>query len=207
MNRKKIIFVLLFACIIYPLSAQAATVDELLMHKASKEKAFWGNYYENILWISHTPTRSGKPADDFDSVQGDDRGQTDIGKVDTDGDGKDEIIKVIWGEGVSDHSLDIELYEDEAMSELVAKFTPFGIQPNFKVTDPDENGKKEIIIWGGIWDQRIAGEDGVKVYEGHSAPHRYIAATYKLVKGKYCLWHLYTTNNKYEPFCVEQPEE
>jgi len=128
-------------------------------------------------------------------------------RIDIDNDGKKELIKVIYGAGVSDKPLTIEVYKDgELISTLKGEF---GIQSNYKIEDVDNDGKKEIIIWSGLWDFRMAGEDGVteETYEGHSAPHRYIVATYKLLRGEYYLWDIYTTKKKYEPFCEQQPRE
>ena len=55
----------------------------------------------------------------------------------------------------------------------------------------------------------MPGEDGVteKTSEGHSAPHRYVVATYKLVRDEYYLWDVYTTKKKYDPFCEKQPSK
>lgn len=129
-------------------------------------------------------------------------------KIDIDNDGKKELIKVIYGEGVSDKPLTIEVYKDnKVISTLKGQFG--GIQSNYKIEDVDNDGKKEIIIWSGIWDFRLPNEDDIteKTYEGHSAPHRYIVATYKLLRGQYYLWDIHTTKKKYEPFCEEQPKE
>ena len=128
-------------------------------------------------------------------------------KMDIDNDGKDELIKVMYGEGVSDKPLTIEVYKDgKIISTLRGEF---GIQSNYKIEDVDNDKRKEIVIWSGLWDFRMAGEDGItdQTYEGHSAPHRYIVATYKLLRGQYYLWDIYTTKKKYEPFCEKQPEE
>jgi len=128
-------------------------------------------------------------------------------KIDLDNDNKPEVVKILYGPGVSDKFLTIEVYkEGKLISTLKGEF---GIQSNYKIDDIDEDGKKEIIIWSGLWDPRMAGEDGVteKTYEGHSATHRYVVATYKLIRGQYCLWDVYTTKKKYEPFCEEQPRE
>lgn len=127
-------------------------------------------------------------------------------KIDLEGDKKQELVKVMYGPGVSDKYLEIEIYKsDKLISKLKGEF---GIQPNYKIEDVDRDGKQEIIIWSGIWDPRMPGEEGVTeaTYEGHSAPHRYIVATYKLIRGEYYLWDIYTTKRKYEPFCEEQPK-
>lgn len=126
-------------------------------------------------------------------------------KIDLDGDKKPEEVKVMYGPGVSDKFLEIEVYKaSKLMSTLKGEH---GIQSNYKIADMDKDGKQEIIIWSGIWDPRMPGEDGVTeaTYEGHSAPHRYIVATYKLIRGKYYLWDIYTTKKKYDPFCEQQP--
>lgn len=126
-------------------------------------------------------------------------------KIDMDGDGKQELVRINYGEGVSDKFLTIEVYKANKLIDTIKG--EFGIQSNYKIDDIDKDGKKEIIIWSGIWDPRMPGEDGVteSIYEGHSAPHRYVVATYKLIRGRYQLWDVYTTKKKYEPFCEEQP--
>ena len=128
-------------------------------------------------------------------------------KLDLDGDKKPELVKVLYGLGMSNKPLTIEVYRDgNVVSTLNDKF---GIQSNYKIEDVDNDGKQEIIIWSGIWDPRTLGEEGVTeaTYEGHSAPHRYIVATYKLIRGQYYLWDIYTTKKKYEPFCEKVPRQ
>lgn len=127
-------------------------------------------------------------------------------KIDLDGDKKSELVKVIYGLGVSDKFLTIEVYKaGKLISTLKGEY---GIQSNYKIEDVDKDGKQEIIIWSGLWDFRMPGEDGVTevTYEGHSTPHRYVVATYKLIRGQYYLWDIYTTKNKYGPFCEEMPK-
>ena len=128
-------------------------------------------------------------------------------KIDLDGDRTDELIKVLYGHGISDKYLTIEVYKNGKLISILK--SEFGIQSNYKIEDIDNDGKKEIIIWSGLWDFRIAGEDGIteSTYEGHSAPHRYVVSTYKLPRGEYYLWEIYTTRKKYEPFCEEQPKK
>ena len=128
-------------------------------------------------------------------------------RIDIDNDGKEELIKVIYGGGVSDKPITIEVYKDDKLISTLKG--EFGIQSNYKIEDVDNDGKKEIIIWSGLWDFRMAGEEGVteETYEGHSAPHRYVVAIYKLLRGQYYLWDIYATKKKYEPFCEEQPKE
>ena len=35
-------------------SAYAVTFDDMLVHRSSSSQPFWGDYYKNIKWISHT---------------------------------------------------------------------------------------------------------------------------------------------------------
>ncbi len=126
-------------------------------------------------------------------------------QIDLDGDKINELVKVLYGPGVSEKALTIEVYR---IGKLISTLkSEFGIQSNYKIEDIDNDGKKEIIIWSGLWDSRLAGEDGIteEIYEGHSGPHRYVVATYKLIRDQYTLWDIYTTKKKYEPFCEEQP--
>ena len=126
--------------------------------------------------------------------------------IDLFGDNTKELVKVIYSSGISDKSLTIEIYKDKKLISTLKG--DYGIQSNYKIDDLYHDGKKEIIIWSGLWDFRLPGEDGItdKTYEGHSAPHRYIVAIYKPVRGEYCLWDIYTTKKKYEPFSEEMPE-
>jgi hypothetical protein len=125
-------------------------------------------------------------------------------QIDVDGDGANELVKIIYGPGVSNKHLTIEVRKDgELMSTLEGEF---GVQSNYRIEDVDGDGKKEIIIWSGLWDPRLPGEEGVTAYEGHSSPHRYVVATYKLLRSQYTLWDIFTTKNKYEPYCEEMPE-
>jgi len=191
----------MFMC---PLISNAGDVADRLTVQPSSAKPFFGYKYENIKWVEHSRDALGdQGVENADEAYR--QGQTDIGLSDLDGDGKDETLKVIWGGGVSDHSLKIEVLKDEKVVSTL--HNEFGIQPNFKVEDVDNDGKKEIIIWSGLWDFRLPGEDGVteETCEGHSQPHRYVVATYKLMRGEYYLWDAYTTKKKYEPFCEEQP--
>lgn len=164
-------------------------------------QVFLGYRYSNIKWTKHVPLNTA----DYGEGEAGSGGQEDMGEVDLDGDKKPEIIKAIWGPGVSDHSLKVEVYKGK---KKIGEIKPLaGIQSNFEVKDIDHDGKMETVIWGGLWDPRIAGEDGVteKTYEGHSDPHRYVVATYKLIRGEYSFWDVYTTKKKYEPFCEKQP--
>ncbi|MFC1709767.1 hypothetical protein ACFL2J_06930 [Candidatus Omnitrophota bacterium] len=201
---KMILLVLLVAMYLYPLQVDAATEEGPLLRYD----------YEHIEWVSHTPYLPDEMEGEVISPdEADYRGQVDMGEVDVDGDGIKEAIKVVWGGGVSDHSLTIEVYKDDKLISTLNGV--HGIQSNFKIKDADGDGRKEIIIWSGLWDFRMPGEDDITEdnYEGHSGPHRYVVATYKLIKGnefrpdKYYLWDIYTTKKKYEPFCEAQPEE
>lgn len=171
----------------------AETPEHTKKTVAAQGEAFLGYFYKNIKWIKHIPG----VADDFSG------GQTDVGEVDLDGDKKPETIKVIWGPGVSDRSLTIELYKDNKKMDTLKPL--YGIQSNFSVEDVDKDNRKEIVIWSGLWDPRLEGEDGSTDYEGHSADHRYLVVTYKLIRGEYYLWEAYTTKKKYEPFGEKQP--
>jgi hypothetical protein len=170
-------------------------MDDMLLHKPSTAQPFMGEQ-KNIKWTKHTPLTTKEDAEEGYS------GQIDEGNVDLFDNGEDTTIRVTWDGGVTDHHLTIEI------PELGVKLTnEYGIQPNYAIQDADKDGKKEIIIWSGLWDPRMPGEDGVieTTYEGHSASHRYVVATYKLIRGQYYLWDIYTTKKKYEPFCKEQP--
>lgn len=152
----------------------------------SDDKPFMDGYYENIRWTEHTvyPTFG----------ESDRKGQIDEGKVDVDGDGVEEEIKVIWGEGVTDHSLAIEITRFQPENVSLGTLGPVaGIQPNYKLEDLDADGKLEVIVWGGLWDYEIS-------QEAELGPHRYVVAIYRLLSGGYALWDVYTTRTKYNPF-------
>lgn len=201
MNRNSLVIILLGICLC-PLTANAMTFDDMLIHRSSDKQPFWGDYYKNIKWISHTPT-DGKPSEE----EADFRGQVDIGLVDLDSDSKEETIKVIWGPGVSDHSLTIELYRDSEMKELVSRLEPGGIQPNFKVEDVDNDGKIEVILWGAVSDPNMSQDisDESKPFEGHSDSHLFQVDVYKIGEDSRRLQKSYISKQKYEPFCEEQP--
>lgn len=188
------ILIIIFLC---PLAANAVTFDDMLIHHPSNAQPFWGYIYKNIKWVSHMPA----PAVGGDPEEGeaDYRGQIDRGLVDLNGDGKKETIKVIWGEGVSDHSLTIELYED---NKKFATLQPKGIQPNFKVEDLDSDGSLEVTLWGAIADSNMSQDisDESKAFEAHSVSHLFLVDIYKLKKGKCIFLKEYVTKNKYEPF-------
>jgi len=200
MLKRIYILVIIF---LYPLAANALTFDEMLVRHPSKSQPFMGEQ-KNIKWVSHTPDG---PEEAFTgpNAEADDRGQIDVGEIDLDSDGKSETVKVIWHGGVSDHGLVIEVYKDNKLISTLKG--EYGIQSNYKIENVDSDNKKEIIIWSGLWDFRMPGEDGVTEdnYEGHSGLHRYVVAIYKFFRGEYYLWDIYTTKKKYEPFCEEQP--
>ena len=202
MNKKQLI--LLLALLLIPLSAMAVTFDDMLVHKPSNTQTFWEYHYKNITWVSHSPV----PVPDYytSDEEADNRGQIDIGKVDLDGDGKAETIKVIWGPGVSDHSLEIELYKGK---NKFGSFDAPGIQPNFKLEDIDGDKKLELVIWGAVADPKMSQivTDKSKSFEGHSDPHLFKVRSYKLKQGEYKLFQEYISKKKYEPFCEEQPKK
>ena len=178
----------------------------MLRHKASDSQPFWGNHYRNIKWIKHKPYLPEEMKGEIiDPEEADYRGQIDIGLVDLDGDKKDETIKVVWGPGVSDHSLTIELVKD---GKKIATLVPKGVQPNFKVEDIDSDGNMEIVLWGAVNDPAMSqlASDESKSFEGHSAPHLFMVSIYRLIGDQYELSEEYTTKQKYEPFCEEQPK-
>ncbi len=212
MNNKHLVLVLVLAIWFIPLPSRAVTFDDMLGHHPSKTHPFMGEH-KNIKWVSHTPytlknaeeEKAAEEAVTGPNAEADDRGQVDIGKIDLDGDGKDETIKVIWNGGVTDHFLTIEVYKDKKLISTLKG--EYGIQSNYKIEDVDKDGRQEIIIWSGLWDFRLPGEEGIteETYEGHSGLHRYVVATYKLIRGEYYLWDIYTTKKKYWPFSEEQP--
>jgi hypothetical protein len=212
MNKKQFLVSWVLAICLCPLIADAITFNDMLMWHPSKSQPFMGEH-KNIKWVAHTPDSLEDPEAEkaaLEAVTGpdaeaDNRGQIDEGRIDLDGDGKDETIKVIWYGGVSDHGLAIEVYTDNKLISTLKG--EYGIQSNYKIEDVDSDNKKEIIIWSGLWDFRMGAEDGIAedAYEGHSDSHKYVVATYKFVRGEYYLWDIYTTKKKYEPFCEEQP--
>lgn len=165
-------------------------------------EAFLGYPYKNIQWVSHTPTPVGS---EMPTDEADDRVREDTGKVDFLGDGKYETIKVIWGGGVSDHSLEIEIYRN---GKVFATLRPKGIQPNFKIEDIDGDGKLEVVLWGAVKDPAMSYDisDESRPFEGHSAPHLFTVSIYKLTDTDYQLAKEYTSKKKYDPFCKDQPE-
>ena len=168
--------------------------------------AFLGYQYKNIQWVSHMPTLPVGDKSNPESDEADYRGQEDVGKVDLFRDGKYETIKVIWGIGVSDHSLKIEIYKGE---KVFATLKPKGIQPNFRAEDIDGDGKLEVVLWGAVEDPRMSYDvtDESKPFEGHSEPHLFVVSIYKLTNTGFQLAKEYTTKKKYEPFNKDQPKD
>jgi len=128
-------------------------------------------------------------------------------QLDLDGDGVKELIRVTWQSGVSNKPIRVEVFRNH---ELVQTLGPVmaGIQSNYTFKDTDGDGKQELIIWSGLWDFRLPGEEGMKEqgYEGHSGSHRYIVATYKWMRDNFRIWDIYTTKEKYEPYPERVPE-
>src|SRR3989339_2289470 len=135
---------LLRFCIIlclYSRAVNAADFDDLLLHRADASQPFFKNSSKGIKWMKHQPVPEGPVELDGEA---DYRGQIDIGEIDLDGDKKNETIKAIWGEGVTDHFLTIEIYSGDTLISTLKN--DFGIQPNYKIADVDKDGKKEMII-------------------------------------------------------------
>ena len=204
MNKKQLIVACILFIIVLPSTVYAMTFDDMLGHHPSISHHFMGKH-KNIKWISHTPFLPKEMEQDEINLpispdEADYRGQVDTGVVDLDGDGSEETIKVIWGHGVSDHSLTIELYKgDIKLNSIEAP----GIQPNFKLEDIDGDKKLELVIWGAVSDPNMSqdGADDSKPFEAHSVPHLFKLEIYKLEKGKYKLSKEYISKKKYEPFC------
>ena len=204
MKKKQFFAVLSVVLGLCPMMTGCASFEDMFFDRIGKDRPFLGYSYKNIKWTNHRPVMSKDEAGKR-SVGG--HGQIDTGIVDLDGDKKEETIKVIWGAGVSDHSLTIEIIKEGKVISTLRN--EFGLQPNFRVTDADQNGKKEIILWSGVWDSRLPGDEGVTeaTCEGLGDPHRNVVATYKLLSGKFRLWDIYTTNKKFMPFCEKQPKD
>ena len=164
MNKKQLIAILVSIMFLYPLAAGAITFDEMLVRHPSKSQPFMGEQ-KNVKWVSHTPDSLKNPEEQKaleetvtgPNAEADDRGQIDLGEIDLDSDGKSETVKVIWHGGVSDHGLAIEVYEDNKLIATLGNDLG-GIQANYKIEDVDKDGRKEIIIWSGMWDPRLPGK-------------------------------------------------
>ncbi len=182
-------------------SSYAANFDDMLVSKRGSAAPLFG-VHDNVKWLSHTPDPNVEVGEEADY-----RGQIDIGLVDLDGDKKQEAIKVTWGQGVSDHSLSVELFKDAEMRTRIAALKPTGIEPNFKLDDIDGDGKLEVILWGAVSDPAMSQDssDTSKPFEGHSSPHFYEVSIYKMKEGTYKLALRFMSKKKHEPFCAEQP--
>lgn len=216
----KIIIIFLMVCF-FPLSAHAVSYDDILAHKASTSKPFWGDYYQykNIEWISHAPFMEGatdeamkemeqealKPDDEREL---DDRGQIDIGSVDFNGDGKAVYLKVIWtAYGGPAKGLVIEAYQDKALKNKIATVSPQseGYHPNFKVEDVDADGKLELITFAGVPDPNMSGMvDDKKPFEPRFADRFLRVSIYKYKDGALKLSKQYLTKDKFEPHYVPE---
>lgn len=80
-------------------------------------------------------------------------------KIDLDSDRKSELVRVLYGQGVSDKSLTIEIFKGKKKVDTLKN--RLGIQPNYRIADVDADGKKEIIIWEGLWDRGWRGKMGL----------------------------------------------
>lgn len=129
-------------------------------------------------------------------------------RVDLDGDNLPELIRVTWQAGGSDKPIRVDVFDD---SKIIQTLGPVmgGIQSNYALRDSDGDERPELIIWSGLWDPRLPGEDGLQdqEYEGHSGPHRYMVATYKWIRGSFQIWDLYTTKKTYDPYPDDVPEQ
>jgi len=191
MNNKQLVTILATALCLSPVVATADAFNEYL-----KKPFRWNATYENIRWIKHEPLTT------RDDLQEGYRGQVDIGAVDLEGDKKNEIIKVTWYPGTSNNPMEIDLYKDGVIKQLMAHLEPPADQANFKLEDLDGDGTLEIALWGTVGDPTMSQllSDESKPFEGHSVPHFFRVAVYKLDKGEYVLQRKYTTKKKYEPF-------
>lgn len=64
--------------------------------------------------------------------------------VDLDGDGTEDLVKEVWGGGVSNKALMFQVFVSGQEISLLKN--EFGLQPNYRIEDRDGDGKKEIII-------------------------------------------------------------
>lgn len=206
---KKHIFIALI--FFFPLWAHAVTYDDILAHKASSSKPYWGDYYQykNIKWISHQPYFEGATDEQMKELEKaaleevDDRGQIDIGSVDFNGDGKEHYLKVIWtAYGGPAKGLLIEEYQDKALKNKIATISPQseGYHPNFKVEDVDSDGKLELITFAGVPDPNMSGMvDDKKPFEPRFADRFLRVSIYKYKDGTLKLSRQYLTKGKFEP--------
>lgn len=128
-------------------------------------------------------------------------------RYDFDGDGVEERIRVTWQAGGSDKPIRVDVFRDEKLVQTLGPVMG-GIQSNYTLKDTDDDGRPELLIWSGLWDPRLPGEDGLgeQEYEGHSGAHRYMVATYKWIRDGFQRWDLYTTKTKHNPYPESVPE-
>ncbi len=209
---KKII--MLIALSLFSVSAYAVTYDQILEHKASTAKPFWGDYYEykNIKWISHKLYFEGATDEQMKEMEQeavdavDERGQIDVGSVDFNGDGKNEYLKVIWtAYGGPAKGLVIEVYHDKNLKNKIASVSPEseGYHPNFKVEDVDGDGSLELVTFAGVPDPNMSSMvDDTKPFEPRFADRFLSASIYKYKNGTLALSRKYLTKEKFEPHYV-----
>jgi len=207
---KSFILITIFS-ILCPISASAVTYDDILAHKASDSRPFWGDYYKykNIKWISHKPYFEGATDEQMKAMEQemleavDERGQIDIGSVDFDGNGENEYLKVRWtGYGGPAKGLIIEVYQDKELKNQIGFISPQrkGYSPNFKVEDVDSDGLLELITFSGVPDPNMSNKYGDdKPFEPRFASMFLNVSIYKFVDGLLELNRQYLTKDKYEP--------
>ncbi len=209
------IFILIIAIILYPISAHAITYDQILAHKASISKPYWGDYYEykNVKWLSHTPSflvdLTEEQMEELTKealTAVDERGQIDIGSVDFDGDGKDEYIKVIWtAYGGPAKGLIIDIYTDKRLENKIISVNPQseGYHPNFKIEDIDSDGFLELVTFTGVPDLAMSGAgNDEKPFEARFADRFLRVSIYKYEDSMLKLSQQYLTKEKFGPHYV-----
>jgi len=203
--------ILVLALSFFPVTAYAVTYEQILEHKASTSRPFWGDVYKykNIEWISHKIYFEGVSEKRLKEIEQemleavDERGQIDVGKVDLNGDGRPEYLKVIWtAYGGPAKGLIIEPYDDEALKNRIGLAEPRteGYHPNFKIEDVDKDGVLELITFVGIHDPKLPYlSDGDKPFEARFSDRYLEVRIYKYKNGTFRLSRKYTTKKKYEP--------
>jgi hypothetical protein len=204
--------IILFIISALPVTVHAVTYDDILVHKASASRPFWGDHYEykNIEWISHEPYFKGLDEEQLKGLAEeavyavDERGQIDIGKVDFNSDGKDAYIKAMWtAYGGPARGLVIEVYQDEALTDKIATISPQseGYNPNFQIEDIDGDGLLELITFAGIMDDHT-GNAMDENFQGRFSNMRLQVSIYKFMDYNLKLDKRYVTDNRYEPYYV-----
>jgi len=203
-----------------PFLAYAVSFEEIIVHKPSTSRPFWGNHYEykNIDWISHVPHfeyLKGLSEAQIKEVEQewaeaiDERGQIDIGSVDFNDDGQREYLKVIWtAYGGPARGLVIEVYADEELQNKIASIDPQkdGYHPNFKIDDIDGDNSLELITFSGVSDPNMSNlYSDDKPFEGRFSNRALLVSIFKYKSSRFELDRQYVTNNKYEPHFV--PDE